>query len=153
MLGDTNVKCQEDVLAVSDIPPLQTETQIFQSVSEGTGDESFAIVEDYLGPGIYQRAGGFVGRCISVGKTLPEVHRQNLKTYGIPATQIAEELGNSRAANTVMLGLWTAIIGAVSKAAMQRSVADAVPPKTVEVNLNAFEAGYKKGLLYQDSDA
>ena len=73
--GTYNVKCQEDVLAVRDIPRLQTETQIFQSVSEGTGDQSFAIVEDYVGPGIYQRAGGFVGRCISVGKTLPGVHR------------------------------------------------------------------------------
>ena len=85
--------------------------------------------------------------------TLPEERRQDLKTYGIPATQIAEELGNSRAANTVMLGLWTAIIGAVSKSAMQQSVADAVPPKTVEVNLNAFEAGYKKGLHDQGSNA
>jgi 2-oxoglutarate ferredoxin oxidoreductase subunit gamma len=85
--------------------------------------------------------------------TLPEEHRQDLKTYGIPATQIAEELGNSRAANTVMLGLWTAIIGAVSKAAMQQSVTDAVPPKTVEVNLNAFEAGYQKGLHDQGSSA
>jgi 2-oxoglutarate ferredoxin oxidoreductase subunit gamma len=71
----------------------------------------------------------------------------------VPATQIAEELGNSRAANTVMLGLWTAIIGAVRKSAMQRSVADAVPPKTVEVNLSAFEAGFKKGLRYQGGNA
>jgi len=73
--GTYNVKCQEDVLAVSDIPRLQTETQIFQGVSEGTGDQSFAIVEDYVGPGIHQRTGGFVGRFIAVGKTLPEVHR------------------------------------------------------------------------------
>ena len=85
--------------------------------------------------------------------TLPEERCQDLKTYGIPATQIAEELGNSRAANTVMLGLWTAIIGAVSKSAMQQSVADAVPPKTLEVNLNAFKAGYKKGLHDQGSSA
>jgi 2-oxoglutarate ferredoxin oxidoreductase subunit beta len=84
--------------------------------------------------------------------TLPENHRNDLKTYGIPATQIAEELGNSRAANTVMLGLWTAIIGAVSKAAMLQSVTDAVPPKTVEVNLKAFEAGYQKGLHGQGSN-
>ena len=85
--------------------------------------------------------------------TLPEEHGQDLKTYGIPATQIAEQLGNSRAANTVMLGLWVAIIGAVSKSAMQRSVADAVPPKTVEVNLKAFEAGFNKGLHVQGSNA
>ena len=52
-----------------------------------------------------------------------------------------------------MLGLWTAIIGAVSKSAMQLSVADAVPPKTVEVNLKAFEAGFNKGLHVQGSNA
>jgi len=73
--GTYNVKCQEDVLAVRDIPRLQNETEVFRSVFESTGDQSFAIVEDYVGPGIYQRAGGFVGRCIAVGKTLPEVHR------------------------------------------------------------------------------
>jgi lysine 2,3-aminomutase len=73
--GTYNVKCQEDILAVRDIPRLQHEMEVFRSVSESTGGQSFAIVEDYVGSGIYQRAGGFVGRCISVGKTLPGVHR------------------------------------------------------------------------------
>jgi len=77
---------------------------------------------------------------------LPEDHRQDIATYGLSATQIAEGLGNNRAANTVMLGFWTAIVAAVSKAAMRQSVADAVPPKTVEVNLAAFERGYERGL-------
>lgn len=73
--GTYNVKCQEDVLAICDIPRLHTETEVFRSVVESTRDQSFAIVEDYLGAGVHQRAGGFVGRCISVGKTLPGVHR------------------------------------------------------------------------------
>ena len=59
---------------------------------------------------------------------------------------IAEELGNVRTANTVMLGLWAAIIEAVSKAAMRQSLADSVPPKTLEVNRKAFDVGYGKGL-------
>ena len=78
--------------------------------------------------------------------TLAKDHRQDLKTFGIPATQIAEELGNVRAANTVMLGLWAAMIEAVSKPAMQQSLADSVPPKTLEVNRKAFDVGYEKGL-------
>ena len=78
--------------------------------------------------------------------TLPEEHRQDLKTYGIGATRIAEELGNARAANSVMLGLWTAIIGAVSETAMRQSLTDSVPPKTLEVNLKAFDVGFGKGL-------
>jgi hypothetical protein len=71
--GTHNVKCQEDVLVVRDIPRLQTETEVFLSVSESAEDLTCAIVEDYLGAGVYQCAGGFVGRCISVGKTLSGV--------------------------------------------------------------------------------
>ncbi|MGD2039918.1 MAG: 2-oxoacid:acceptor oxidoreductase family protein, partial [Anaerolineae bacterium] len=77
---------------------------------------------------------------------LPDDHRQDITTHGVPATQIAEGLGNSRAANTVMLGFWTAISGVVSKEAMRQSVADSVPPKTIEVNMKAFDAGYQHGL-------
>jgi 2-oxoglutarate ferredoxin oxidoreductase subunit gamma len=81
--------------------------------------------------------------------TLPQEHRQDLNTYGIAATRVAEELGNARAANSVMLGLWTAVIGAVSEAAMRQSLADSVPPKTMDVNLKAFDVGFGKGLEIQ----
>ena len=77
---------------------------------------------------------------------LPEDHRQDITTYGLPATHIAEELGNNRAANTVMLGFWSAIAGVVSREAMRQSVADSVPPKTIEVNMKAFDVGYERGL-------
>jgi 2-oxoglutarate ferredoxin oxidoreductase subunit beta len=77
---------------------------------------------------------------------LAEDHRQDVTIYGLPATHIAEDLGNNRAANTVMLGFWTAVVGAVSKEAMRQSVAASVPPKTVEVNMQAFEVGYERGL-------
>ena len=78
--------------------------------------------------------------------TPPENRREDILTYGVPATQIAGELGNARAANTVMLGFWTAVIGAVSKEAMRQSLADSVPPKTVDLNLKTFDIGYEKGL-------
>ncbi len=78
--------------------------------------------------------------------TLPDHLRQDLAIYGLPATHIAEELGNSRAANTVMLGFWTAICGIVSKEAMRQSVAESVPPKTIDVNTKAFDIGYQRGL-------
>jgi 2-oxoglutarate ferredoxin oxidoreductase subunit gamma len=73
-------------------------------------------------------------------------HRQDISTYGLPATQIAEELGNNRAANTVMLGFWTAVMGVVSREAMRQSVTDSVPPKTIDVNMKAFDAGFARGL-------
>ena len=77
---------------------------------------------------------------------LPNDHRDDLITHGIPATKVAEEMGNVRAANTVMLGFWAATVGAVSREAMQHSVSESVPPKTLEINLKAFEYGYQAGL-------
>jgi 2-oxoglutarate ferredoxin oxidoreductase subunit beta len=78
--------------------------------------------------------------------TVPDDQRKDHITYGLPATRIAEELGNSRAANTVMLGFWAAICGIVSKEAMRHSVAESVPPKTIDVNMKAFDIGYQRGL-------
>ena len=72
-------------------------------------------------------------------------HRTDITTYPILATQIAEQAGSSRAANTVMLGLWTGVVGAVSYAAMRQAVAESVPPKLVEMNLKVFDIGYQKG--------
>ncbi len=73
-------------------------------------------------------------------------HRRDVATYGLPATRLAEELGNTRAANTVMLGFWTGMLGVVSKEAMRQSVAESVPAKTIEVNMQAFDVGYQRGL-------
>jgi 2-oxoglutarate ferredoxin oxidoreductase subunit beta len=84
---------------------------------------------------------------IDDGLVVPgESHRQDVATHGLPATQMAEALGNNRVANTVMLGFWTAIVGTVSKEAMRQSVAESVPPRTIDVNLKAFELGYERGL-------
>jgi 2-oxoglutarate ferredoxin oxidoreductase subunit gamma len=78
--------------------------------------------------------------------TLPDNHREDIATYGISATRIATEAGNSRAANTAMLGFWTAITGIVTPNAMRQSVAESVPAKTVEVNLKVFDIAYQHGV-------
>lgn len=77
-------------------------------------------------------------------------HRSDLRTFGIAATEIAEGLGNNRVANTVMLGFWTAALGIVRKDAMRESVSSSVPPKTVEINMKAFEIGYENGQKIAD---
>ncbi len=77
---------------------------------------------------------------------LPDNHRNDIITHGIQATKAAEDMGNVRAANTVMLGFWTSVVGAVTREAMQYSLSESVPPKTVDVNLKAFEYGYQAGL-------
>jgi 2-oxoglutarate ferredoxin oxidoreductase subunit gamma len=77
---------------------------------------------------------------------LPEDHRDDIQTLGIPATKLAEEQGNNRAANTAMLGFWAAVEGVLEKEAMEQAVAESVPPKTVELNLEVFRQGYQQGL-------
>jgi 2-oxoglutarate ferredoxin oxidoreductase subunit beta len=81
--------------------------------------------------------------------TLPAGHREDIKTLGIPATQIAQDAGNKRAANTVMLGFWAAITGIISREAMRQGVAESVPAKAVELNKKIFEVGYDKGLEHR----
>jgi 2-oxoglutarate ferredoxin oxidoreductase subunit beta len=83
--------------------------------------------------------------------TLPNDHRKDITTYGISATKIASEAGTNRAANSAILGFWTAIMGVLSPNAMRQSVADSVPPKTVELNLKVFDIGYDQGLLVNKS--
>ena len=78
--------------------------------------------------------------------SLPENIRDDLRVSAIPATRIAEEQGNVRAANAVMLGFWTAIDGVVSKEAMRNALAGSVPPKTVDVNARVFDIGYNQGM-------
>jgi hypothetical protein len=73
--GTYNVKCERDVLVNREIPRSQSEAELFRRVRVERDYQAGAIVEDHIGPSVYQRAGGFVGRCISVGKTLPEMLR------------------------------------------------------------------------------
>jgi 2-oxoglutarate ferredoxin oxidoreductase subunit gamma len=66
--------------------------------------------------------------------------------FSIPATRMAEELGNKMMANVVMLGFFTAVTGAVSADAVRDTVADTVPKRTREKNVAAFNKGFDYGL-------
>jgi len=66
--------------------------------------------------------------------------------YTIPATRMAEELGNKMMANVVMLGFFAAITNAVSPGALRSTVAETVPARTRGKNLAAFDKGYDYGL-------
>jgi 2-oxoglutarate ferredoxin oxidoreductase subunit gamma len=62
--------------------------------------------------------------------------------HSIPATKIAEELGNRIVANIVMVGFITKVTGIVSKEGAKKSVLEMVPAKVIELNEKAFEMGY-----------
>ncbi|MGD2157632.1 MAG: 2-oxoacid:acceptor oxidoreductase family protein [Anaerolineales bacterium] len=64
----------------------------------------------------------------------------------IPATQLAEELGNRIVTNMVMLGFFTAVTNIISRTAMQEAIETSVKPKFVELNLKAFNIGYEYAL-------
>lgn len=77
----------------------------------------------------------------------PEPH-DRLRTLGVPATRIAEELGRRIIANMVMVGFFTAATGIVTAEAAREAVKSSVPSGTEQTNLAAFERGLeyaKKG--------
>ncbi len=63
------------------------------------------------------------------------------KIMPMPARRIAEQLGRLAVANVVMLGFLSAATQIITPEAIKQSVRDAVPPRTVKLNMNAFEEG------------
>ena len=60
--------------------------------------------------------------------------------YALDATTIASEIGNYRISNTVLLGTLSAILDFPVEI-WRKVITDMVPPKTIDLNLEAFEAG------------
>jgi len=71
--------------------------------------------------------------------------RRGITLCGVPATRIAEELGNRIIANVAMLGFFTAVTGVVTARAMKEALPTLVPERFVELNLKAFDKGYRYG--------
>jgi len=69
----------------------------------------------------------------------------NIRVFEIPATKIAEELGNTIVANVVMLGAFTSITNLVKVEAIKKSILDNVPKKAEKLNIDAFKKGYEYG--------
>ena len=68
-----------------------------------------------------------------------------VKVYGVPATRYAEELGRKMVLNIVIVGFFAAVTGLISEKAAREAVADSVPPATVDLNMKAFDRGFKHG--------
>jgi len=76
---------------------------------------------------------------------LPDEHR---KVYGIPATKIAEKLGNPIVANIVMLGFFAGITKIIEPESLLKGIKDRVPKRFWELNEKAF----KEGLAYSEKN-
>lgn len=67
----------------------------------------------------------------------------NRDYYTVPATRFAEEMGLKMMANIIMIGFLTGITEAVTLESAKDTVSKSVPPKTVEINLKAFDRGWE----------
>jgi 2-oxoglutarate ferredoxin oxidoreductase subunit gamma len=75
-----------------------------------------------------------------------EKDKKKIKCFGIPATDIAfKKFGRKIIGNMVMIGYVTAITDAVSKNAAKESIKNNVPKGTEQLNIKAFEEGFKLG--------
>ncbi|MCK5057917.1 MAG: 2-oxoacid:acceptor oxidoreductase family protein [Candidatus Aminicenantes bacterium] len=70
---------------------------------------------------------------------------EDIKTYAVPSTRFAEELGNRIIANLVMLGFFTAVTKIVSAEAMKKALPGLVPDRFLDLNIRAFDKGYNHG--------
>jgi 2-oxoglutarate ferredoxin oxidoreductase subunit gamma len=80
---------------------------------------------------------------------------EGAKTFGIPATRFAEELGRSLVLNLIMVGFFTRVTGRLSFEAVEKAVRASVPKGTEDLNLRALRKGYDYGceLLASGSQA
>ena len=77
----------------------------------------------------------------SYSTQLPGEILENLHDgYALDATTIATKIGNYRVSNTVLLGTLAAILNFPVEL-WRKVISEMVPPKTVDLNLEAFEAG------------
>ncbi len=71
----------------------------------------------------------------------PAVH-----AVGLPATSIAEQtFGRDVVANVIMVGCLAGLTGVVSADSLRKAISESVPPKTVDMNLRAFDEGFGRG--------
>ena len=82
---------------------------------------------------------------IIVDPDLVKNHDIGRPLYKIQALKIAEELGNKIVTNIVMVGAFTSISGLLPFEAVKESVADSVPERFTDLNIQAFERGFEAG--------
>ena len=73
-------------------------------------------------------------------ETPAEVRAHVAEGYAIDATRMAEELGNERAANVVLIGALSTVLDFPADE-WEKALAQFVPKKTIAVNLDAFRLG------------
>jgi 2-oxoglutarate ferredoxin oxidoreductase subunit gamma len=117
-------------------------------ISNGSVDYPFVTEADVLAvlfPEAYTkfrpmlRDGGLL--IIDSGMVKPADDEENI--CAVPATKIADSVGNRMARNVVVLGCLIGKTGVVSRESMIESIRKNMKPKIVELNIRALDAGIK----------
>ncbi len=69
-------------------------------------------------------------------------YREDVKYLGLPATEMAQELGKKIVANMIMLGILVRQTGVVKLEALKEAVKEVVAKQHIELNMKALDAGY-----------
>ena len=88
---------------------------------------------------------------VNANRVTPD-ERDDVRVISAPVDDIALSLGDSRAANIVLLGILAGADGAVSRAALEdalRSKFAGKKPEVLEMNLNALARGEELGSQYR----
>jgi 2-oxoisovalerate ferredoxin oxidoreductase beta subunit len=79
-----------------------------------------------------------------------EPTRNDIEILAIPATKMADKLGNTRIANMVVFGAYMGYTGLMSKETLYESLKTAIKQKRfLDINVKAIDAGYQFGVENQ----
>lgn len=140
------------------------QTQSYGSESRGGGCRSDVIISEEM---IYELAPHHFDVIVALSQSAYDTYINTLEkdgnlvvdedlvdtgtrsangTFKIKATDIAhKKFGNKIMANMVMMGFIAAIIEIVSKESLKKAIGESVSKETSELNLRAFEEGYRLG--------
>jgi 2-oxoglutarate ferredoxin oxidoreductase subunit gamma len=124
-------KCKSEVI-ISDIEisyPVIDNLQVLVALSQ----QGFDSYIDEL------RTGGL----LIVDSELVDIldEKSNIEVIKIPATKMADRIGNRIVANMIMLGALQAKTGIVGVNSLQKSISESVPQRFIELNLKAMDNG------------
>lgn len=110
-------------------------------------DNGFAIVADTLKIPI---SASLERMSLRVNELSEELTRSS-RTFIVPASKIARNVGNPRAANMVILGVFQGISGLLTETSLRKAISEVVPSKWLETSLKAFDEGLKYGVSVRTS--
>ena len=91
------------------------------------------------------RSGGLIIYDTSLIDVEPQ--RDDVEVLAIPATKMADELGNTRVANMLVIGAYVGYTGLLGKDTVYEALKSAVKHKRfMEINQRAVDAGYDFGV-------